>query len=281
MSGFTAVRGLISGIAGGRCATASPGAGGCAPASIHLRTISISPSASFFPPRGMAGATAPAIRKYRRLTRLLPGTITGPLWPPFWRPAKVSRFRAAMVTLPAWHPAQFAAKMGATSLVKEGASSAHIGIAKQSRTPPARGTIPLIPAFSKLLPFSLHPIQDCQAHARAGAGEIHAPLQAVRVDRGRHIAPIVPYRTLAVRLHRGASWRSQNPAESRLRAGLPAPQTPYSLVSQRGYAFYRLPTDSSGGALGERRVRISRMGGWPKKRLYSRLNWLALSYPTS
>jgi len=23
------------------------------------------------------------------------------------------------------------------------------------------------------------------------------------------------------------------------------------------------------------------MGGWPKKRLYSRLNWLALSYPTS
>ena len=26
---------------------------------------------------------------------------------------------------------------------------------------------------------------------------------------------------------------------------------------------------------------MSRMGGWPKKRLYSRLNWLALSYPTS
>jgi hypothetical protein len=34
------------------------------------------------------------------------------------------------------------------------------------------------------------------------------------------------------------------------------------------------------GALGERIVRISRMGGWPKRRLYSRLNWLALSYPT-
>ncbi len=26
---------------------------------------------------------------------------------------------------------------------------------------------------------------------------------------------------------------------------------------------------------------MSRIGGWPKKRLYSRLNWLALSYPTS
>src|SRR5213596_3673797 len=46
-------------------------------------------------------------------------------------------------------------------------------------------------------------------------------------------------------------------------------------------AFYRVLTDSKGGALGERRLRISRIGGWPKKRLYSRLNWLALSYPTS
>jgi hypothetical protein len=44
---------------------------------------------------------------------------------------------------------------------------------------------------------------------------------------------------------------------------------------------YRLVTDSNGGAPGERRVRISRIGGWPKRRLYSRLNWLALSYPTS
>ena len=26
---------------------------------------------------------------------------------------------------------------------------------------------------------------------------------------------------------------------------------------------------------------ISRMGGWPKNRPYSRLNWLTLSYPTS
>ena len=26
---------------------------------------------------------------------------------------------------------------------------------------------------------------------------------------------------------------------------------------------------------------MSRIGGWPKKRLYSRLNWLTLSYPTS
>ena len=32
-----------------------------------------------------------------------------------------------------------------------------------------------------------------------------------------------------------------------------------------------------GGALGERSVWISRLGGRPKKRLYSRLNWLALS----
>jgi hypothetical protein len=33
-----------------------------------------------------------------------------------------------MATLLAWQPAQFAAKMGATSLVKEGASAAHRGI---------------------------------------------------------------------------------------------------------------------------------------------------------
>jgi len=46
-------------------------------------------------------------------------------------------------------------------------------------------------------------------------------------------------------------------------------------------ALSRLPTYSSGGAPGERRVRIFRIGGWPKNRLYSRLNWLALSYPTS
>jgi hypothetical protein len=26
---------------------------------------------------------------------------------------------------------------------------------------------------------------------------------------------------------------------------------------------------------------MCRIGGWPKKRLYSRLNWVALSYPTS
>jgi hypothetical protein len=26
---------------------------------------------------------------------------------------------------------------------------------------------------------------------------------------------------------------------------------------------------------------MSRIGGWPKNRLYSRLNWLGLSYPTS
>ena len=29
------------------------------------------------------------------------------------------------------------------------------------------------------------------------------------------------------------------------------------------------------------RALTSRIGGWPKKRLYSRLNWLTLSYPTS
>jgi len=46
-------------------------------------------------------------------------------------------------------------------------------------------------------------------------------------------------------------------------------------------AFCGLPTDSNGGAPGERSVRISRIGGCPKNRLYSRLNWLALSYPTS
>src|SRR6516165_7762911 len=34
----------------------------------------------------------------------------------------------------------------------------------------------------------------------------------------------------------------------------------------------RLPTNSSFGAPGERSARISRIGGWPKKRLYSRLN---------
>ena len=39
----------------------------------------------------------------------------------------------------------------------------------------------------------------------------------------------------------------------------------------------RLPTNSSFGAPGERSARTSRIGGWPKKRLYSRLNWVALS----
>jgi len=55
----------------------------------------------------------------------------------------------------------------------------------------------------------------------------------------------------------------------------------YSPGTDDQIAFYRVLTDSKGGALGERRLRISRIGGWPKKRLYSRLNWLALSYPTS
>jgi hypothetical protein len=51
------------------------------------------------------------------------------------------------------------------------------------------------------------------------------------------------------------------------------------LSAPRGQiVFHRGPTDSNCGAFGERRVRI---GGWPKKRLYSRLNWLALSYPTA
>src|SRR5947209_20595701 len=59
------------------------------------------------------------------------------------------------------------------------------------------------------------------------------------------------------------------------------PDCRYSPGTDDQIAFYRLLTDSNGGALGERRVRISRIGGWPKKRLYSRLNWLALSYPTS
>ena len=44
-------------------------------------------------------------------------------------------------------------------------------------------------------------------------------------------------------------------------------------------ALCRLPSDSTGRAPGERSVRISRIGGCPKKRLHSRLNWLALSYP--
>src|SRR5579871_845025 len=34
---------------------------------------------------------------------------------------------------------------------------------------------------------------------------------------------------------------------------------------------------SIAGAAGDRNPRMSRIGGWPKKRLYSRLNWLALS----
>src|SRR5450432_1495286 len=62
---------------------------------------------------------------------------------------------------------------------------------------------------------------------------------------------------------------------SRVTPNRPSPGTDHRI------AFYRIPTDSIGEALGDRRVRISRIGGWPKKRLYSRLNWLALSYPTS
>ena len=38
-----------------------------------------------------------------------------------------------------------------------------------------------------------------------------------------------------------------------------------------------LPTNSSFGAVGERSARTSRIGGWPKKRLYSRLNCVELS----
>jgi hypothetical protein len=45
--------------------------------------------------------------------------------------------------------------------------------------------------------------------------------------------------------------------------------------------FYELLTNSTAGAFDERRVRIFRIGGWPNKRLYSRLNRLGLSYPTS
>src|SRR5213080_381983 len=56
--------------------------------------------------------------------------------------------------------------------------------------------------------------------------------------------------------------------------------TPAACEQHHQIALCRLP-NSIGRAVGERRVRISRMGGWPKKRLYSRLNWLALSYPTS
>jgi hypothetical protein len=35
--------------------------------------------------------------------------------------------------------------------------------------------------------------------------------------------------------------------------------------------------DSVAGMPKERSARISLMGGWPKKRLYSRLNWVGLS----
>ena len=66
MSGVTAVRGLISGIAGARAVTTSPGADGFAPASIHLRMISISPSASFLPLKGMAGVTAPLAERPKK-----------------------------------------------------------------------------------------------------------------------------------------------------------------------------------------------------------------------
>jgi len=42
-------------------------------------------------------------------------------------------------------------------------------------------------------------------------------------------------------------------------------------------AIQRLPTNSNFGAPGERSARTSRIGGWPKKREYSRLNCVALS----
>src|SRR5207249_9372691 len=56
--------------------------------------------------------------------------------------------------------------------------------------------------------------------------------------------------------------------------------TPAACEQHHQIALCRLP-NSIGRAVGERRVRISRIGGLPKNRLYSRLNWLALSYPTS
>ena len=74
-------------------------------------------------------------------------------------------------------------------------------------------------------------------------------------------------------------------------SGWPEPRTGHIRVAGLQRCFtetvtsrersYPLLTDSNDGAPGERRVRISRIGGWPKRRLYSRLNWLALSYPTS
>jgi hypothetical protein len=55
----------------------------------------------------------------------------------------------------------------------------------------------------------------------------------------------------------------------------------FSFLEQHDHMpLWRSLTDSR-DTVPERRVRISRTGGWPKKRPYSRLNWLALSYPTS
>jgi hypothetical protein len=66
---------------------------------------------------------------------------------------------------------------------------------------------------------------------------------------------------------------------ARSTSGLPTVRPECSAT--RNNLIQRLPTDSSFGAPGERSARTSRIGGWPKKRLYSRLNCVALSYPTS
>ena len=60
---------------------------------------------------------------------------------------------------------------------------------------------------------------------------------------------------------------------------------PAALLQQSGRSntayFSRNYAASIATTLLSRIALMSRIGGWPKNRLYSRLNWLTLSYPTS
>jgi len=73
---------------------------------------SISPAASVFPLSGIAGDILCATIRYKRLSALLPGTTIVPWLPPFIMAGQVSRSRLPIFTLVAWHPLQFASKIG-------------------------------------------------------------------------------------------------------------------------------------------------------------------------
>src|SRR5580700_12303129 len=56
---------------------------------------------------------------YKRLAAASPGTIAGPCCPPLSAASRLRRSRFAMAGAGPWHWAQFLARIGATSVLKE------------------------------------------------------------------------------------------------------------------------------------------------------------------